>query len=116
MSPWLSTCGYTSPTGANDDETRESNRDGRGSYACRNDNSRLCTARRRGRQTGREKCTAAAARAATSAACSAAPAATAAAATCSTAPAATAAAATCSTAPAATAAAATCSTDPAATA
>src|ERR1017187_9984336 len=109
MPPWLSTCGYTTPTGANDDETRESNRDGRGSYACRNDNSRLCTARRRGRQTGREKCTAAAARAATSAAptaaatCSAAPAATAAA-TCSTAPAATA-AATCSTAPAATAAA-----------
>src|ERR1035438_836453 len=114
MPPWLSTCGYTTPTGANDDETRESNRDGRGSYACRNDNSRLCTARRRGRQTGREKCTAAAARAATSAACSAAPAATAAA-TCSAAPAA-AAAATCSTAPAATAAAATCSTAPAATA
>src|ERR1039457_6029103 len=103
MPPWLSTCGYTSPTGANDDETRESNRDGRGSYACRNDNSRLCTARRRGGQTGREKCTAAAARAATSAACSAAPAATAVA-TCSAAPAA-AAAATCSTAPAATAAA-----------
>src|ERR1039457_7725204 len=96
MSPWLSTCGYTTPTGANDDETRESNRDGRGCYACRNDNSRLSTARRRGRQTGREKCTAAAARAATSAAtaadtCSAAPAATAAA-TCSAAPAATAAA------------------------
>src|ERR1019366_7912557 len=112
MSPWLSTCGYTTPTGANDDETRESNRDRRGSYACRNDNSRLCTARRRGRQTAREKCTAAAARAATSAAtaaatCSAAPAATAAA-PCSAAPAATA-AATCSTAPAATAAA-TCST------
>src|ERR1035438_7321313 len=107
MPPWLSTCGYTTPTGANDDETRESNRDGRGSYACRNDNSRLCTARRRGRQTGREKCTAAAARAATSAA----PAATAA---CSTDPAATA-TTTCSTDPAATAAAA-CSTAPAATA
>src|ERR1035441_823885 len=109
MPPWLSTCGYTTPTGANDDETRESNRDGRGSYACRNDNSRLCTARRRGRQTGREKCTAAAARAATSAA----PTSTAAA-TCSTDPAATA-AATCSAAPAATTAA-TCSTAPAATA
>src|ERR1017187_762584 len=107
MSPWLSTCGYTTPTGANDDETRESNRDGRGSYACRHDNSRLCTARRRGRQTGREKCTAAAAT------CAAAPAATAGA-TCAAAPTATA-AATCSTAPTATAAA-TCSTAPAATA
>src|ERR1019366_3378134 len=104
MPPWLSTCGYTTPTGANDDETRESNRDGRGSSACRNDNSRLCTARRRGRQTGREKCTAAAAT------CSAAPAAPATT-TCSTDPAATATAA-CSAAPAATATT-TCSTDPA---